>query len=130
MKKVFKALFATAIVFAIIIISAVIIVSNRMIGQVNAFDRSIIDVGQVSDGVYYGHSETDLVKVEVSVTVSSGKIQDIEILKHECGKGLPANEIVNDIIKNNDIEVDAVTGATTSSEVIKDAVRNALRSGL
>ena len=130
MKKVFKALFATASIFAIIIISAVIIVSNRMIGQVNAFDRSIIDVDQVSDGVYYGHSETDLVKVEVSVTVSSGKIQDIEILKHECGKGLPANEIVNDIIKNNDIEVDAVTGATMSSEVIKDAVRNALRSGL
>ena len=130
MKKVFKALFATASIFAIIIISAVIIVSNRMIGQVNAFDRSIIDVDQVSDGVYYGHSETDLVKVEVSVTVSSGIIQDIEILKHECGKGLPANEIVNDIIKNNDIEVDAVTGATMSSEVIKDAVRNALRSGL
>ena len=62
----------------------------------------------------------------MSVTVSSGKIQDIEILKHECGKGLPANEIVNDIIKNNDIEVDAVTGATMSSEVIKDAVRNAV----
>ena len=130
MKKAFKALLATVMIFAIIIISAVIIVSNRMIGQVSAFDRSIIDISQVADGVYYGHSETDLVKVEVSVTVSDGMIRDIEILKHECGKGLPANEIVNDMIKINDVEVDAVTGATMSSEVIKDAVRNALRSGL
>ena len=53
---------------------------------------------------------------------------DIEILKHECGKVRPANEIVNDMIEKNDIEVDAVSGATMSSEVIKAAVRDALRS--
>ena len=57
-------------------------------------------------------------------------IRDIEILKHECGKGRRANEIVNDMIEKNDIEVDAVSGATMSSEVIKAAVRDALRSGL
>ena len=32
--------------------------------------------------------------------------------------------------KDNTVEVDAVSGATMSSEVIKDAVRDALRSGL
>ena len=35
---------------------------------------------------------------------------------------------VNDMIEKNDIEVDAVSGATMSSEVIKAAVRDALRS--
>ena len=81
----------------------------------------------VADGVYDGHSETDLVKVEVKVSVSDGMIRNIEILKHECGKGLPANEIVKDMVRKNDVEVDSVSGATVSSEVIKDAVRNALR---
>ncbi len=38
--------------------------------------------------------------------------------------------IVNDMIKDNTVEVDAVSGATMSSEVIKDAARDALRSGL
>lgn len=38
--------------------------------------------------------------------------------------------IVSDMIKDNTVEVDAVSGATMSSEVIKDAVRDALRSGL
>ena len=58
------------------------------------------------------------------------RIEDIEILKHECGKGYPADVIVSDMIKDNTVEVDAVSGATMSSEVIKDAVRDALRSGL
>ena len=33
------------------------------------------------------------------------------------------------MIEKDDVEVDAVSGATFSSEVIKDAVRNALRKG-
>ena len=130
MKKLFKILLAIAIIFVVFIVTVVTIVVVRMSRQVKAFDRSGIDVSLISDGVYSGYSETDLIKVEVRVTVSDGMIQDIEILKHECGKGLPANEIVQDMIKKNDVEVDAVSGATMSSEVIKDAVRNALRAGL
>ena len=130
MRKLFKTLLAIVIVIAVIIISAFAIVSVRMSGQVKAFDKSGIDLSHVADGVYNGHSETDLVKVDVQVTVANGKIEDIEILKHECGKGHPADVIVNDMIKDNTVEVDVVSGATMSSEVIKDAVRDALRSGL
>ncbi len=130
MKKLFKILLIIVLIFLAVILGGVLIVSSRMISQVNSFDRSPIDVGQVADGVYTGRSETDLVKVEVSVTVSGGVISDIEILKHECGKGHPADSIVNDMITNNAPDVDAVSGATMSSEVIKDAVRNALRSGI
>jgi uncharacterized protein with FMN-binding domain len=101
-----------------------------MNNQVKAFDKTPIDISQVADGVYNGHSETDLVKVEVKVTVEAGAVKDIEILKHECGKGRPANVIVNDMVKKNDVEVDGVSGATFSSEVIKDAVRDALRKGM
>ena len=34
------------------------------------------------------------------------------------------------MIQKNDVEVDAITSATYSSEVIKDAIRNALRNGI
>lgn len=130
MKKLFKILLAIAIVFVVFIATVVTIVVVRMSRQVKAFDRTGVDVSLISDGVYSGYSETDLIKVEVRVAVSDGMIQDIAILKHECGKGLPANEIVQDMIKRNDVDVDAISGATMSSEVIKDAVRNALRAGL
>lgn len=118
------------IVILVFFISIFIIEIIRMNNQVKAFDKTPIDISQVSDGVYNGHSETDLVKVEVKVTVEAGAIKDIEILKHECGKGRPASVIVNDMVKNNDVEVDGVSGATFSSEVIKDAVRDALRKGM
>ena len=130
MKKPFKFLLIAVSIFAVIIMIAFVAVSIRMNGQVKAFDRSIVDVSQVADGVYYGQSETDLVKVEVRVTVSDGTIRDIEILKHDCGKGAPANAMIYDMMEKNDVEVDAVSGATISSEVIKDAVRQALRTGL
>ena len=118
------------IVILVFFISIFIIEIIRMNNQVKAFDKTPIDISQVADGVYNGHSETDLVKVEVKVTVEAGAIKDIEILKHECGKGRPDNVIVNDMVKKNDIEVDGVSGATFSSEVIKDAVRDALRKGM
>ena len=95
--------------------------------EVKAFDRAPVNVAEVKDGIYEGYSETPLVKVQVRVTVSDGRLDNIEILKHECGKGLPANVIVDEMVSRNDIDVDAVSGATVSSEVIKDAVRNALR---
>lgn len=71
-----------------------------------------------------------MVKVTVSVSVKNGTIENVDILKHECGKGKPADAIALDIVTENSTEVDAVSGATMSSEVIKDAVRKALRKGL
>lgn len=43
------------------------------------------------------------------------------------GIGKPAEAIVEDIVENQSIEVDAVSGATNSSRVIMKACENALR---
>lgn len=129
MKRALKILLVIPAVLALLIITMCAVIVIRMNSQVKSFDRSEIDVSQVKDGIYEGRSETDMVKVDVRVTVSNGDISDIEIVRHECGKGKIANVIVEDMIEKDDVEVDAVSGATFSSEVIKDAVRNALRKG-
>ncbi|MBR6146739.1 MAG: FMN-binding protein [Lachnospiraceae bacterium] len=129
MKRALKILLVIPAVLALLIITMCAVIVLRMNSQVKSFDRSEVDVSQVKDGIYEGRSETDMVKVDVRVTVSNGDISDIEIVKHECGKGKIANVIVEDMIEKDDVEVDAVSGATFSSEVIKDAVRNALRKG-
>ena len=133
MKKVIKIILAVMgcliLLLAVLILSLVFMTVNHMKKQVNSFDRTRIEISQVQDGVYEGKSETDLVKVEVRVTVSNGEITDIEILKHECGLGKPSEEMIPTMIQKNDVEVDAITNATYSSEVIKDAIRNALRNG-
>ena len=129
MKRALKILLVIPAVLALLIITMCAVIVIRMNSQVKSFDRSEVDVSQVKDGIYEGRSETDMVKVDVRVTVSNGDISDIEIVRHECGKGKIANVIVKDMIEKDDVEVDAVSGATFSSEVIKDAVRNALRKG-
>lgn len=98
--------------------------------QLDGFDTAPVNIADVQDGTYEASSETKLVKATVRVTVEDGKIVMIDILKHECGLGGPAGEIVKDMKDANSVEVDAVTGATFSSEVIKDAVRKALRQGI
>lgn len=129
MKRSLKILLMIPAVFALFIFTICAVIFIRMNSQVKSFDRSEVDVSQVKDGIYEGRSETDMVKVDVKVTVSDGDISDIEIVRHECGKGKIANVIADDMVEKDDVEVDAVSGATFSSEVIKDAVRSALRKG-
>ncbi len=130
MKRAVKIFLGIIVGTVLFITIACIVVKIRMSSQVNDFDTTPVEVGSVADGVYEGHSETDLVKVDVKVTVSEGEITDIELLRHECGKGRPAENMIPSMISQNDVEVDAVSGATFSSAVIKDAVRNALRKGI
>ncbi len=129
MKRAIKIILGVAVVFVLFIVTVCSVVVTGMSSQVKAFDTTPVDVSKVADGVYEGHSETDLVKVGVRVTVAEGKIADIEILKHECGKGKPAEDMLPDMIKENSVEVDAISEATFSSAVIKDAIRKALRNG-
>ena len=125
MKKVLIGIAAVIVLFFILFL----VIACKEYMEVNAIDKTPVNISEVEDGVYEGYSETTLVKVRVRVTVTDGKIENIEILEHQCGKGKSANAIAEEIARRNDIEVDAVSGATVSSEVIKDAVRNALRDG-
>ena len=86
-----------------------------------------IDMETVEDGIFEGHSELALVKVDVKVLVKNHKLIKVELLRHECGLGHPADVIVDKMVEQNTWDVDAVSGATVSSEIIKNAVNKALR---
>lgn len=118
----------------VLLVMFVVIMFGAM-GKVTkeAMDKQVnveIDMGQVADGIYKGSSDGGMVKVEVEVEVKDHKIANINLLKHECGTGKPAESILNEMIKNNTDDVDAVSGATTSSKTIRNAVNKALQSGL
>ena len=86
-----------------------------------------IDMETVEDGIFEGHSELAPVKVDVKVLVENHKLIKVELLRHECGLGHPADVIVDKMVEQNTWDVDAVSGATVSSGVIKNAVNKALR---
>ena len=86
-----------------------------------------IDIADVSDGIYIGEYDVNFIYAKVEVTVENGKIVSINILKHRHERGKAAETIIDKIIDEQKIDVDAVSGATNSSTVIKKAVENALK---
>ena len=86
-----------------------------------------LDISDVPAGVYVGEYDVDFVYAKVEVTVQNGAITNIDILEHKNGRGKPAEIVIDRIIEEQKIDVDAVSGATNSSTVIKKAVENALK---
>lgn len=124
-KKIMIAVFAVIVVIAI----GISFMINNITGSLEAYkdyDFSGLDLSRVEDGTYTGSEDADIIKVTVEVTVKDHTITDVKILSHQNGQGKPAEVIVDDIVANNSLEVDAISGATHSSQVIKVAVYNAL----
>ena len=111
-------------IFTIVLIGGAVYLKNvadyKQAVKETTFDE--INISDVSDGVYIGEY--------VEVTVQNGEITDIIILEHRHEHGKAAETVINEIVDEQRIDVDAVSGATNSSIVIKKAVENALKSGL
>ena len=100
---------------------------KRAIGE-TTFDE--IDIADVSDGIYIGEYDVNFIYAKVEVTVEDGEIVSINILEHRHERGKAAEKVIEKIIEEQKTDVDAVSGATNSSTVIKKAVENALKGGL
>ena len=94
--------------------------------KVSNIEISGLDITQIADGDYVGEYDVEYIYAKVDVTVKNGKIQNIDILEHRNERGKRAESITEDMIKEQKINVDAVSGATNSSKVIEKAVENAL----
>ena len=86
----------------------------------------------LKDGVYEGSAQGYKSQIKVSVTVKKGKLQDIEILEENDTPNFfeRAEKITDDIIEEQSLNVDAVSGATYSSAGIINAVNDALKSAV
>ena len=87
-----------------------------------------INISDIPDGVYVGEYDVDFIYAKVEVAVQNGEITNINILEHRHERGKAAEVITDSIVDEQKIDVDAISGATNSSIVIKKAVENALKS--
>jgi uncharacterized protein with FMN-binding domain len=85
-----------------------------------------------ADGVYRGAGRGYNGNINVEVTVADGKIASVVILSHIEDQEYmdQAVRVINSIINNQSTNVDAVSGATYSSNGIVLAVRDALRQAI
>lgn len=81
----------------------------------------------LKDGVYEGVAVNGPVKVVVSVMIEDQMIRNITLVQHRTWRGGEAGEIIPiRILKKQSTSVDAVAGATMSSEAIMNAVQDAV----
>ncbi|MCH3917102.1 MAG: FMN-binding protein [Spirochaetia bacterium] len=89
---------------------------------------SDVNIPAIPNGTYIGECNVDLISAKVQVTMQDGRIVDIILLKHKNGHGTAAETIPDKIVSEQRIDIDAISGATNSSEVIEKAIENALTS--
>ena len=85
--------------------------------------------GAYQDGEYLGKASAYNGNVEVKVTISGGKITAIDIVKTKDDEEYffdAQKKVIPEILEKQSTDVDAVAGATTSSEGIAHAVEKAL----
>jgi uncharacterized protein with FMN-binding domain len=120
------------IILSVIVILALVIflwylnnVQNYK-NKVAAISIEDIDISSVPDGSYFGEYDVDYIYAKVEVIVQDGTITNIHLIKHKNGEGKPAEQIIDTIMQKQSLQVDAISGATNSSQVIKKAIENAL----
>jgi len=96
-------------------------------GKIDLLDLEAIKPGKLPDGKYHGDSLGYTGPLRVTVTVKAGRITDIAVrhtekIHQNCITITPQR-----IIKAQSLKVDAVTGATVTSQAIAGASLDALR---
>lgn len=86
-------------------------------------------MSKLKDGNYEGSAKGHNGEIVVSVKIQEGVVSSVDVLKqHEDagigGEALP--KLKNEILKKNSYIVDAVSGATMTSNGLKSAVKEAL----
>jgi uncharacterized protein with FMN-binding domain len=99
---------------------------NRYKQLVEEIKIENVDISRVADGSYMGDCDTGYVYAKVEVTVKHGTVTSVDLLENRTERGKPAEVITDKIVQNQNVKVDAITGATNSSKVIMKAVENAL----
>ncbi|MGN0070709.1 MAG: FMN-binding protein [Atopobiaceae bacterium] len=88
--------------------------------------------GLYQDGTYTGSGQGYKGTTSVSVTVENGAISSVEVLSYADDAQFfqkASSTVIAEILSQQTAEVDAVSGATFSSEGIMAAVQDALESG-
>lgn len=80
-------------------------------------------------GVYEGSAKGKNGDVVVKVTLTSDKIEKVEVTKHEETEGIAEGaieKITSEVVKKQSLAVDVATGATITSNAILEAIKDAL----
>lgn len=133
--KVSKNIKITGVIVAIVLVASLPFLVNYLKSisdyqaKVASLTISDVNVTTIPDGTYTGECDADFIYAKVEVIVLDGRIVAVNLIEHKNERGKAAEDILNRMIDEQSIDVDAISSATNSSKVIKKAVEDALLSG-
>lgn len=99
--------------------------------EARSLPLNTVDFSKLNDGTYHGTYEGGMYKWRANkcqVTVSSGKIADIQLVESQDfgAKNTGYKELYDRVIQAQSLQVDTISGATLTSKAYLQAVENAL----
>lgn len=89
-------------------------------------DIGAVDLDTVSDGEYVGVCQNKILFAVVKVKVQNHKIIDVEVIEHKASYMEQAKQIAENVCGEQALDVDAISGATLTSNTVLKAIENAL----
>ncbi|MEK6265836.1 MAG: FMN-binding protein [Clostridium sp.] len=123
----FNKIILVGIFLLVLIIGGTGIYMTRGLNPGKNMSINSIDTAQLKDGVYKGKYNGGRWSNEVNVTLKNKEITQITIPKTVIfEKTEVSTELINSVIKKQDISVDVISGATATSKAYLKSIENAL----
>ena len=127
MKTMLKVLLGFLIVI-IIVGASMWIKLNQNMNTIKEIPIEDIDFTVYEDGIYEGlYYYEDQIGAKVEVHIEDGNIRNIVLIEHVYGLGQKAESIIDEVILEQSLDVDYISGASTSSKVILLAIDDAMK---
>ena len=92
-----------------------------------ALEIGAVDLNTIADGEYIGVCQNKILFAVVKVEIQNHKIIGIEVVEHKASYMEQAKQIAGAVCSEQSLEVDAISGATLTSDTVLKAIENALK---
>ncbi len=135
MRKTFLWTFLTALVViavGVALFMAFIYPKLKLQAELQRLQINEVELTKVSDGTYHGEFFYYDFMYEVEVVVVDHEITQIAVLKNidDVEYAKRTEDMVEQVVKEQSLKVDMVTGATITSKALLKAIENALSKGI
>ncbi len=127
--KVRYTIMLTLLAIIVVLVLGIIImvkVTEHNLGKLTQSTVITPPLSNLKDGTFDGSYSVFPIIAKVEVTVKDHSIKDIKLIKHQTGQGQAAAGILDEVLQQQTLEVDTISGATYSSMVILKAIENGL----